>query len=96
MVEAVVIAVGCMLVLALRFPVLARWGGFLLVVDSVGSLHPQLGHGVLISLMWLIVGLAVWLYGHLIEAYRNGFWRSWLAMHAFRLPMLRVLRPAFA
>ncbi|WP_280491586.1 hypothetical protein [Nocardia asiatica] len=85
----VLIAVGIFL------PVIARWGGFLLIVDSLLSLTFQLGHGPATALLWLSVGIVAWLVGHLIEAHRNdGLWRSWLAMQAFRLPGLRALRPA--
>ncbi|MFI6368836.1 hypothetical protein ACIBG0_39665 [Nocardia sp. NPDC050630] len=82
------------LVLGAFFPVLARWGGFLIALDSLLALVFELGHGPLISLMWLIIGVALWLFGHWIEAYRTGYWRSWLAGQTFRLPGLRALRPA--
>ncbi|MGN2638505.1 hypothetical protein ACWEKT_20130 [Nocardia takedensis] len=96
MLEFVVIALFGALALAVRFPAIARWGGVLLILDSVLSLHPALGHGILISTVWLVVGVTVWLFGHLVEAYRIGYWRSWIAMQAFRLPLLRRLRPVFA
>ncbi|MDE1672666.1 hypothetical protein [Nocardia gipuzkoensis] len=88
-------AAALVLILAGIFlPVIARWGGFLLMLDSLLSLIFHIGHSPAIALLWLSVGVVAWLIGHLIEAHRNdGLWRSWLAMQTFRLPGLHVLRP---
>ncbi|MCX4097710.1 hypothetical protein [Nocardia sp. alder85J] len=75
------------------FPWLSRWGGVLLIIDSMGGLLLHLGQGSAYSLMWLVIGLAAWLVGHLVYAHRDGFWRSWLAFQIFRLPGLRLARP---
>ena len=76
------------------FPWLARWGGVFLIVDSLAGLWLHMGHGPLISLMWLVAGIAAWMIGHLVYAYRDGgTWRSWLAWQIFRLPGLRTIRP---
>ncbi|QIS23424.1 hypothetical protein [Nocardia terpenica] len=82
-----------LILLAALLPWLARWGGVLLIIDSLGGLWLHLGHGPLISLMWLFGGIAAWMAGHLTYAYRDGVWRSWLALQIFRLPGLRAVRP---
>lgn len=60
----------------------------------VGGLWLHLGHGPLILLTRLFGGIAAWIAGHLTYAYRDGVWRSRLALQIFRLPGLQAVRPA--
>ncbi|MBF6171115.1 hypothetical protein [Nocardia blacklockiae] len=81
------------ILLGVLFPWLARWGGVFLIADSLGALWLHLGHGPVIALMWLATGSVAWMVGHLVYAYRDGAWRSWLAFQIFKLPGLRIVRP---
>lgn len=95
MLELLIAAAVVLILLGLVFlPVLARWSGVLIMVDSL--LSPLFGRDLIFAVLWLLIGLGAWLFGHLVEAHRNdGYWVSGLAERVFRLPVLRALRPTW-
>ncbi|MBF6333174.1 hypothetical protein [Nocardia transvalensis] len=89
---SVIIALVLLLAWAL-YPGLARFLAILLVIDSIASVLLFPYKAPLAHLGWLVFGVALWLASHWRLAARDHRWRSALAKHAYRLPMLRRLRP---
>ncbi|WP_433635609.1 hypothetical protein [Nocardia sp. CA-120079] len=73
----------------------ARVAGALLVLDSLLRLSASLLYpaGLLAGLVWLVIGLALWLLGHRLYVAKHRRWRSMLAVRAWSLPGLRTLAP---
>jgi hypothetical protein len=93
MLEFCVFAAMTLAVVAVMLVVAAPVAGLLLIVDSLLKL--MFGEPFY-ALLWLVVGSALWLVGHLAIAHFNdGFWRSSFAELVFRLPGLRALRPTW-
>lgn len=78
--------------------IVTRVLGGLLILDSLLSLSTAwLSPARLLpGLLWLAVGMAVWLLGHRIFLAKYGRWRSPTAARAFSAPGLRMLVPARA
>lgn len=73
------------------FSFLARFLGAFLVIDTLLSFALGFGHPV--RLWWIGVGALLWVGGHWFWAFQHGLWRTPLARHIFRLPLLRDLSP---
>lgn len=89
---SVIIALVLLLVWVL-YPGLARFLAILLVIDSIASVFLFPYKAPLAHVGWLVFGIALWLASHWRLATRDRYWRSSLAKNAYRLPLLRRLRP---
>ncbi|MGO4205638.1 hypothetical protein AB4Z09_28680, partial [Rhodococcus sp. TAF43] len=72
---------------------LGRIGGGLLVITSLVSIAT--GGSVFDSVVLLVVGIVLWLAGHLLASYKTGYWRSRLAEGIVARTPLRLIDPVY-
>lgn len=74
---------------------LARLVGALLVLDALLKLTTiGVNPAAFVTVAeYLAIGIAVWLLGHWIWAFKHRTWRTQLAYRSFGLPLLRALAP---
>ncbi|MFF3569220.1 hypothetical protein ACFYXQ_15725 [Nocardia jiangxiensis] len=87
------IAALVLLVLWWAFPILARIGGILIVLDSLAAIVLFPHQAIPLRVWWLLAGIGVWLAGHWAWAFKHGMWASRIALRIFTLPGLRHLIP---
>ena len=75
------------------FPTVARIAGFLIVLDSLGSIVFFPHQALPSRLWWLAGGFVLWLAGQWAFAAKHGCWASRIAVRIFGLPGLRRLIP---
>ena len=75
------------------FSGVARVVGGLVIFDSLGGIVFGFGHVPGPRLIWLAIGLGLWLAGHWLHALKYQMWRTHLARATWNLPLLRTLAP---
>jgi hypothetical protein len=74
--------------------IIARVAGALIVLESLGRIAlADTAHDQPTRYVWLAAGIAIWLLGHWMWAYKHHTWRSALALKAFSAPGLHNLAP---
>lgn len=75
------------------FPALARIVGILVVLESLLAIVLIPARAIPDRLLWLALGIFVWLAGHWAWAFKHGMWASPIALRIFGLPGLRWMIP---